>query len=1818
VNTFEKCDGGRMNVHLRRKAVLASAASLALAAVLSSSSARAASATWTGGTNSVWEAAGTENNWSTGAATFPGTTTVGSILNADVATFNSVVTNSTISINSTAGNSSSLNFGGMTFTGATVSNFTIGSTTGNVLVGSSDSSQSSAAAAHEIVISGSGRSGAGPSSLITETINSPVVIAPLTSTTAGFYTFQNNSTVNSSGDKLIFNGAISGGSTNAGVTLTLRGASINTGNAVNGNISDGSATGPVGTGGLQLFKSDAGTWTLSGANTYTGPTTIQNGILRITGSYSGGGAVTFSGSTAGTLLIQTTGTATFGNIGLNQANSSVNVTSGTLIAGSISENAASASRHVDLNGGILDLTADYGAIPGVLNLNGGTLANDKTGSATLTIDSWLTNVATTHNINVQAGGGTFDTTLGNITSLAPLNGTTGGTVNVIGGNTFKSGSSTAANTFVMSVGGTSTWDYNGLASTVGGLTGSGNVTNSGTAVALTDGIASGTQTFSGSIGGGGNVSFIKSGAGTQVLSGSNSFTGTTAVNAGALIVTGSTTGSTVTVNSTGVLAGNGNGTTTGLLGNVVLASGSTLMPGTANADGSIGTMTMASLDATNGGTGSTGAVRFDLVSPGASDLINVSGTATFSASNTFTLLGTPIAGTYTLVSAGTLAGTQPTLSFPTGTRSTFTPHYGDVTSGANAFTIVVTGNADSLFWTGASTAVWNLVGDTNWTDGTNPQQFYNLDSVMFTNGAAHESITLNSTVQPSSVTVNNDSIDPYSISGTGSITGTGTTLTKQGTGTLVLATSNSYGGTTTISGGVLQVGNGGAVGSLGAGVITLSNNATLAFNLSGSTTLSTAVNGSGLLHQMGPGMLIITSSNNYSGNTTIDSGATLQLGNGGATGNLGITSDITDNGTLIFNRNNASTISAPISGNGSLQVTAGTLSLGANNSYMGTTTIANGATLQVGSGGTTGSVGAGALTNNGTLAFNRSDTVSVPALGGSGGIQQNGTGTLALSAAGSYMGATTINSGTLAALNANSFGNTSGITIAGANATLSLRGDSNTTFAPPSSSTPFNVSMTTASTTIDVNQATVAGTAAKTMTIGNIDASTSTTTSLTINFTGANSTGLTAGSLLGPASASAGNIVINNTNTSGTTTLVNYQSNNTSGNDTLTFQGAGNTTLTGGIMYGPTDVNVVANGPGTLTILGASDYTLTTVITNGAVAIGNDNAFGQSSVNLNAPDPAVGILESADSNTRTISNPIINSSTNFTFGGTGNLVFTGPWNKGQFAKNLIVNNPMVTISGQVSNSGTANGGFSKSGPGILVLNAGGGNLYTCDTYLFGGTLVAASSGGSATGSGNVYVYSGVLAGDTLTNLPSGASISGNVEPGSSNPVALANTSGPYTIAPGGIGSIGIFNIGGLVSNNNTTLNFDVGTGAGIVTNGDLLTLGGGTVIVGANTAISIGGTTASGNDYRLIGGSISGINLSNFSVPAAPSGQDYALSTSVDSGYIDLIVGIAQNLVWSGATAVWDVSTTPNWNASVATFLQGDNVTFDNTVGAGSKTVTINTAVKPGSVAVNGSQAYIFNGTGGIAGPATLTKSGTGSLTLSTSNTYTGGTIVTGGTLTIASTTALPTASVLSVSSGATVVVNRNGGGKITLSLASLSDSGLIDLQNNLMVISGSNANAATYTTINNLLKSGFTTNQNWSGTTGITTSTLGGNSLYTLGEALVGSTLTVGYAYYGDADMSGHVDGTDYSLIDTGFGSGGTLTGWQNGDFNYDGFVDGSDYSLIDNAFNTQLATVPAAQIAVNTSEIAGGSAAVPEPASLGLLGIGAMGLTSRRRRRD
>ena len=135
----------------------------------------------------------------------------------------------------------------------------------------------------------------------------------------------------------------------------------------------------------------------------------------------------------------------------------------------------------------------------------------------------------------------------------------------------------------------------------------------------------------------------------------------------------------------------------------------------------------------------------------------------------------------------------------------------------------------------------------------------------------------------------------------GNISGAGG-LNKTGAGKLTLAGTNNYAGPTTISAGVLEVGSGGATGTLGSGAV--ANSGILRFNRSGTVNVPNSISGTGSLEQDGPGITELAGVNTYTGSTDIDAGTLLVSGSlsgsavhvnaGGTLGGTGIINGVVD------------------------------------------------------------------------------------------------------------------------------------------------------------------------------------------------------------------------------------------------------------------------------------------------------------------------------------------------------------------------------------------------------------------------------------------------------------------------------------------------------------------------------------------------------------------------------------------------------------------------------------------------------------------------------------------------------------------------------------------------------------------------------------------------------------------------------------------------------------------------------------------------------------------------------------------------------------
>ena len=272
-----------------------------------------------------------------------------------------------------------------------------------------------------------------------------------------------------------------------------------------------------------------------------------------------------------------------------------------------------------------------------------------------------------------------------------------------------------------------------------------------------------------------------------------------------------------------------------------------------------------------------------------------------------------------------------------------------------------------------------------------------------------------------------------SITDGGIFNGTGGSLVKAGSGTLILSGANTYSGGTTISAGTLQIGNGGNSGSI-LGDVT--DNANFAFNRNDVVTFAGIVSGSGRLTQAGPGTLILTNANAYGGGTFVTGGILSVDADGelGAAG-IGITLaggellttpagafstgrpiDLQGVNTLAAAIATTATYTGTLSDTGSLAIGdsthAGTIVLTGNNTYSGGTTI-NSGTLQIGNGLNTSSI-VGDVIDNSHLAFNLGQNGTFSGnISGNGTLSQVGPGSLTLTGTNTYNGGTSISGSSL-------------------------------------------------------------------------------------------------------------------------------------------------------------------------------------------------------------------------------------------------------------------------------------------------------------------------------------------------------------------------------------------------------------------------------------------------------------------------------------------------------------------------------------------------------------------------------------------------------------------------------------------------------------------------------------------------------------------------------------------------------------------------------------------------------------------------------------
>jgi autotransporter-associated beta strand protein len=316
----------------------------------------------------------------------------------------------------------------------------------------------------------------------------------------------------------------------------------------------------------------------------------------------------------------------------------------------------------------------------------------------------------------------------------------------------------------------------------------------------------------------------------------------------------------------------------------------------------------------------------------------------------------------------------------------------------------------------------------------------------------------------------------------------------------------------------------------------------------------------------------------------------------------------------------------------------------------------------------------------------------------------------------------------------------------------------------------------------------------------------------------------------------------------------------------------------------------------------------------------------------------------------------------------------------------------------------------------------------------------------------------------------------------------------------------------------------------------------------------------------------------------------------------------------------WDIDNNQNWNngTAVTAYSDGSTVTF-NDFNAGNYAVTLNIPVNPASVTVNSSGNYTISGIGGIGGTGSLKKSGSGTLTLSTVNTYSGGTNVTGGKLIVGTHGALPSNQAVTLAGGNMQLAPHTGGE--TVSSLSITGGSTLDLTNNHIVIDyGVPADQATVdSAIRSYISSGEIFSSEANGSYGV--GYADGNDASESGIVAPNSVL-VAYALYGDANLDGVVNGSDFTILASHLGK--SVTGWDQGDFFYTGTVTGADFTaLVSNlgksASGADIQLPAADYAAIDAFAAANGLMAdVPEPVTGSMLLIAGVGILMHRRRKQ
>lgn len=813
-----------------------------------------------------------------------------------------------------------------------------------------------------------------------------------------------------------------------------------------------------------VTQSGAGLLNLTNSNTYTGGTTVASGSLEL--SFNGPAGTLAPNTTVAVNSLATLVLNAQYALGASGSYTNVSLTGGTVASAGVGNYSlgGTVSATADSSGNPAAITATQISLGSntVLNVTHAATANP----ADLVVTSAISSVPSGYGLTLQGNG---------FTQFYGANTYNGGTTVSGGTLQLESGATLSASTGGLTVNAPALLDMNAVNVSVGALNGSGTIDNVGTygSPVLTVGNGNGTGTFSGTIqNSSGVTTLVKAGNGTQYLTGTNTYSGGTTINAGVLNFGPSALGSspvtfeggtlqwaagnTLDVSSSPGIASipsgktanldtNGNNVTFGAslngAGGLTKIGAGTLtlnapnyFTGTTNITG--GTLNLANSYALQSSTANVTINNSLVLSSGAASAVTLGGLSGSGAFNLGAAALTVGGDNATTTYSGVLGGGTGLIKTGTGTLTLNTPNINgaiNIEAGVlavqNNTVAIKVGSAISAADgpNGAVTGKWNNLA------GASPSSVNLVDNFSLSTGASMSTST-NLTSGTYAIAGNTDPLLASYIftASSGSVTGN---LTVNLTGipyssySIYAFSSDATAGhqnALTIGGNTYYF-----AASTGSTFSQITNSSSTSYP-TGNYAVVTGLSGASqtLTITGSPdtgfsGFEIVNTANTMANSpVTISGGGTLNMTGGmqtvaslNSTDGMG-SKVLLGNGFLTVGNAGSSTFDGVISGSGG-QVALqghGSMLFTGSNTYTGATTVSGGGTLQLGDGAVNNGNVAGnvALANNSALVFANPTNLSYAgAISGTGSLTKNAAGTVQMTGNSTYSGPTVINAGTV-------------------------------------------------------------------------------------------------------------------------------------------------------------------------------------------------------------------------------------------------------------------------------------------------------------------------------------------------------------------------------------------------------------------------------------------------------------------------------------------------------------------------------------------------------------------------------------------------------------------------------------------------------------------------------------------------------------------------------------------------------------------------------------------------------------------------------------